>query len=75
MKNKEYLAKMSDKELASWIDRGFFQNQIKPEYFCKNACKYADTKGNCTRFDAKGDVDCPYEFEERIANWLKAEKK
>lgn len=75
MKNKEYLAKMKDKDLAEWINKGFFQNKIKPEYFCKGVCKYADAKGSCTRFDKDGNVDCLYEFDERIVNWLNAEKK
>jgi hypothetical protein len=74
MKNKEYLAKLNDNELAALIAKGVFQQEIHPEDFCKGVCQYADEKGNCTRFDAQGNVDCPWEFEERIVNWLNAER-
>ena len=73
MKNRDYLAKMSDRELAALISRTVFQHEAAPEDLCRGVCQYADAKGNCTRFDKDGNVVCPWTFEERIENWLKAQ--
>jgi len=75
MKNRDYLAKMSDRELAVWISRTVFQHEAAPEDFCRGVCQYANAKGNCTHFDKDGNVDCLWTFEERVENWLTAQHK
>ena len=74
MKNKEYLTQLNDQELAELIDQSVFKEKVRPEDLCRNVCKYADEQEYCTRFDKAGNVDCPWTFEERIINWLNAER-
>jgi hypothetical protein len=75
MTNKEYLAKLSEKDLAELLNQWIFQNKVQTEFFCRGVCPFADEKGFCTHFNAKGEVDCPWTSAERIEKWLQAEHK
>lgn len=75
MTNKEYLAELSEKDLAKLLDQWIFQNTARPEFFCRGVCQFADANGYCTHFNAEGEVECPWTSAERIENWLQAEHK
>lgn len=74
MKNREFLKKMTDKELAKWLS-DLSAGKIPLTGFCIGFCSYADKSGRCTKLDTAGDIECNLSVEEMIWHWLKAERK
>ena len=74
MKNREFLEKMTDRELAKWLS-DLSAGKIPLSGFCNGFCSHADKAGHCTKLDAAGDIDCELSISDMIYHWLKAERK
>lgn len=74
MTNREFLKKMTDRELAKWLF-DLSAGKIPLTGFCNGVCSYADKTGHCTKLDAAGDIDCELSISDMLYNWLKAERK
>lgn len=74
MTNKEWLASLSDEELADWLT-DLSNGKFYSADFCIDFFPNARKNGTCAKCNAAGDIDCELSIQDIIIRWLNAERK